>query len=84
VTLHSKMLHKTQSHCSPNLIFAGVLNNSYMYTIYIFSRKIKILHFEKYKVKGLILRPCKKRCAEYIGFVGHSKGHFIGSEMGIK
>jgi hypothetical protein len=52
VTLHSKLLHKTQSHCSPNLIFADVLNNSYMHTIYF--KKIKILHFEKYKIKGQI------------------------------
>jgi hypothetical protein len=43
------MLHRTQSHCSPNLIFADVLNNSYMHTIYL--KKIKIPHFEKLKVK---------------------------------
>jgi hypothetical protein len=42
VTLHSKMLHKTQSHCSStNLIFAEVLNNSYMHTIYL-KNKINI------------------------------------------
>jgi hypothetical protein len=49
VTLHSKMLHKTQSQCSLNLIFADVLNNSYMYTTYL--KKITVLHFEKYKGK---------------------------------
>jgi hypothetical protein len=48
--LHSKLLHKTQSHCSPNFIFADVLNNSYMHTIYFF-KKTKIPRFEKYKVK---------------------------------
>jgi hypothetical protein len=49
MTLHSKLLHITQFHCSPNLLFVDVLNNSYMHTIYL--KKIKILHFEKYKVK---------------------------------
>jgi hypothetical protein len=37
------MLQKTQSHCSPNLIFSDVLNNSYMHTIYFF-KTIKTLH----------------------------------------
>jgi hypothetical protein len=43
------MLHKTQSHCRPNLIFADVLNNSYMRTIYL---KNEIQNFEKFKVKA--------------------------------
>jgi hypothetical protein len=51
VTLHSKMLHKTQSHCRPNLIFAGVLDSSYTYTIFF---QINILHFGKYKVQDQI------------------------------
>jgi hypothetical protein len=38
------------AHCNPNLIFADVLNNSCMHTIF-FCRKNKIPHFEKYKVK---------------------------------
>jgi hypothetical protein len=49
VTLHSKMLHKLQSYCSPNFIFADVLNKSYMHTI-LFLKSIKILQFEKYNV----------------------------------
>jgi hypothetical protein len=47
VTLHSKIPHKSQSHCNSNLIFAVVLNNNYMHTI----KKNKVPHFEKYKVK---------------------------------
>jgi hypothetical protein len=43
------MLQKPQTDCSPNLIFADVSNNSYMHTIYL--KKIKIPHYEKYKVK---------------------------------
>jgi hypothetical protein len=30
LTVHSEMLHKTQSHCSPNLIFADFLDTSYV------------------------------------------------------
>jgi hypothetical protein len=63
------MVHKTQFHCSPNLISADILNNSYMHTIYL--KKIKIPHFEKCKVKGQILRPWIHNCAEYIGVTGH-------------
>jgi hypothetical protein len=77
------MFHKTQTHCSPNLIFAGVLNNSYMYTIYFF-KKIKKQHFEKYKVKGQIWRLWIHTCAEYISATGHWKGHFISFEISIK
>jgi hypothetical protein len=47
------MLHNTQSRCSPNLIFAKVLNNSFMHTIY-FLKGIKIMALEKYKFKGQI------------------------------
>jgi hypothetical protein len=36
------MFHKPQTHCSPNLISADVLNNSYMHTIYLFEKKLKI------------------------------------------
>jgi hypothetical protein len=71
------MLHKPQSHCSPNLIFADVLNNSYMHTIW------KIPHFEKYEVKGQIWRPWIHNCPEYIGVIGHWKGHFISFEVSI-
>jgi hypothetical protein len=51
VALHSKMLHKPQTHCSPNL-FADVLNNRDMYTIR-FSKKLKycILRNTRSKVK---------------------------------
>jgi hypothetical protein len=59
MTLHSKMLPKKnktkQSHCTSNLIFADVLNNGYMDKI--FSPKIKISRFEKYKVECQIWRP---------------------------
>jgi hypothetical protein len=46
------MLHKTQSLCSPNVILAYVLNDSYMHTTY-FSKKIKyrILRYTRSKVK---------------------------------
>jgi hypothetical protein len=64
------------------LIFADVLNNSYMHTIY-FS-KIKIPHFEKYKVKGQIYKLWIHNCAEYIGVIGHWKRNFISFEMSIK
>jgi hypothetical protein len=50
----------------------------------IFFKKIKILHFEKYKTKGQVLRPWKCNCAEYIGVIGHWKANFISFEMSIK
>jgi hypothetical protein len=78
------MLHKPQTRFSPNLIFADVLNNSYMHKIYIFKKWKKIPHCEKYKVKGQIWRPWMHNCAEYIGVIGHWKEHFISFEMSIK
>jgi hypothetical protein len=42
-------------YCSSNLIFADVLNHSYIHTTY-FPQKIKILHFVKYKATGEIWR----------------------------
>jgi hypothetical protein len=77
------MLHKTQSHCSTNLIFANVLNNSYMHRIY-FSKKLKyrILRNTTSKIEFEDLE--KNNCAEYIGVIGHWKGHFISFEMSIK
>jgi hypothetical protein len=44
------MLHKTQSHCCPNFIFADVSNNRYMHTIR-FKKSILMPQYEKYKVK---------------------------------
>jgi hypothetical protein len=77
------MLHKTQSHCSPNLIFTDVLNNSYMHTIY-FLKKLKyhILRNTGSKVKFENLE--KHNCAEYIGVICNWKGHFIIFEINIK
>jgi hypothetical protein len=55
MTLHSKMFHKPQTHCSPNLTFADVLNDSYMHTIYFLGRrrrkKKKISRNTRSKVK---------------------------------
>jgi hypothetical protein len=65
------------------LIFADVLDNSYMNTTH-FLKKIKIPHFEKFKVKGQIWRSLQHNCAEYIGVIGHWKGHFISFEINIK
>jgi hypothetical protein len=76
------MPHKTQSHCSPNLTFADVLNSSCMHTIF-FSKKLKyrILRNTRSKVK---FEDLENITAEYIGVICHWKGHFIGFEMSIK
>jgi hypothetical protein len=62
------------------LIFAGVLNNSYMHTIY-YKIKYGILRNARSKVK---FEDLGNKCAEYIGVIGHWKGHFISLEMSIK
>jgi hypothetical protein len=74
------MLHKIQSHCSPNFIFADVLNNSYMHTIYFFN-KIKILENTRSKVN---FEDLENNCAECTDVIGHWKGHFISFEVSIK
>jgi hypothetical protein len=81
---HSKMHHKTQSHCSPNFIFVDVFYNSYMYTIYFSKKKKRIPPFENYVVKDQIWRPWKHNCAEYVGVIGHWKGNCTSFEMSIK
>jgi hypothetical protein len=81
LTLHRKMLHKTQSHCSPNLIFADVLNNSYTHTIYTKKIKYCILKNTRSKVK---FEDLGNVTAEYIGVTGHWKGQFIDFEKSIK
>jgi hypothetical protein len=83
VTLHSKMLHKTQSHCSPNLIFADVLNNSYTHTIFFSSRKLnyRILRNTRSEVKFEDLENIA--VLQYVGVMGLWKGHFISFEMSI-
>jgi hypothetical protein len=81
VTLHSKMLHKTQYHCSPNLIFADVLNNSFMHTTFFFKLNYRISRNTRSKVK---FEDLENRTAEYIGVIGHWKGHFISFEISIK
>jgi hypothetical protein len=45
------MLHKSQSHFSPNLIFPDVLNGSYMHTIYFKKLNYRILRNTGPKVK---------------------------------
>jgi hypothetical protein len=54
-----------------------------MHTIYFF-KKIKLPHFEKYKVKDEISRHQKHDCAEYTGVIDHWKEHFVSSEMSMK
>jgi hypothetical protein len=45
MTVQSKMLHKTQSHFSPNVMSADVLNDSYMHIIFFL---IKIQHSKEW------------------------------------
>jgi hypothetical protein len=45
------MLHKTQSLCSQNLIFAYVLNNSYTHNVFKKKLKYHILRNMRSKVK---------------------------------
>jgi hypothetical protein len=54
-----------------------------MCTQYIFSKELKhyILRNTRSKVK---FEDLENNCAEYIGIIGHWKGHFIGFEMSIK
>jgi hypothetical protein len=62
------MLHKTHTHCSPNLIFADVLNDSYMHTIF-FSQN-KNTAFWEIQVKS---QDLENVTAEYIGIIGPLK-----------
>jgi hypothetical protein len=62
-----------------SLLFADILNNTYMLTIQ-FLKNVKILYFEKCKVKGQIWRPWKHTCAE----LGHWKGHFVSFGISIE
>jgi hypothetical protein len=61
------------SHSKLSMMFADVINNSYIHTTDYLKEKIKICHFEKYsvKVQSEDLENRTVNCAEYTGVRGH-------------
>jgi hypothetical protein len=63
------MCHKTQSHCSPNLIPMNSLNKLYAYNAYIFFQNSKSTEFSETSKMSINWAVCLNSVRSYITFL---------------